>query len=247
MSSINSWRLPVSSTTDEGLGGEETRNVYVDDEIWVRESEGSEDGWNADIDQSESEFPIHSNGSSIDGWEGSTTEFRHGREPSIAYECHGCEPSIAVDCGGVGSHGREPSIAKPSQDHVNGPSTIVNRHGREPSIASGDRGGWFGVGYMSSIESRHEPENEEMNLTLEMTVEVTPDSQIGTRDEPCGGDWVGGDQVSLQISSDSLYVGEVIPYSLVCGGEVVVEQVGNDDRGDGGFDDELAQPDVSNI
>ena len=84
-----------------------------------------------------------------------------------------------------------------------------------------------------------------MESILEMTVEVTPDSQFGKRDVPCGGDWVGGDQVSLQISSDSLYVGEVIPYSLVCGGEVVVEQVGNDDRGDGGFDDELAQSDAS--
>ena len=340
VSSISSWRLPISSTTDEGLGGEETRNAYVDDEIWVRESEESEDGWNADVDRSESDSPTNSN----DGWESSNECHGrepsiagdcggvgcHGREPSIANECHGRELSIAEDCfGGVGCHGREPSIAdechgrEPSiAEHCDGSDTTTNCHGREPSIANSTReGGVIDLGcgldivshgrepsiansvregevddleWRANIASGREPNIEPDTLSVDkeggmrsnivnerehnlangnvgrsnivnecehnlangnlgrnalfecnrMPVEVKPDSQPGIRDEPCGGDWVGGDQVSVQITSSTLYSEEEIPYNLGQGEEFEVEEAGGE-VSNVGFDDEKAKPDGS--
>ena len=45
LSSLESWRLPISSTTDEGIGGEQMHDVYVDDVIWIDGGEGYEGGW----------------------------------------------------------------------------------------------------------------------------------------------------------------------------------------------------------
>ena len=103
VSSIESMRMPISSTSDEGLGGKGTYDIYIDDLVWASSGEDDENGWNADGEQSTSQG-ISSNGESVNSTEG----LSRGREPSIVglvemnvitaegeSHCHGCEPSIA--------------------------------------------------------------------------------------------------------------------------------------------------------
>ena len=98
-------------------------------------------------------------------------------------------------------------------------------------------------------ECEHNLANENLGVNAVpvcngMPLEVKRDSQSGIRDEPCGGDWVGGGQVSLQTTSSTLYNEEEIPYNLVQEEESVVEEV-EDEVINVGFDDEEAQSDGS--
>ena len=253
VSSVGSGRIPVSSTTDEGLGEDVVQEMYVDDAVWVDE----ESGWYADVESVNLES---SSGSE---------EIVHGVGPSIAFTQEQCSDPSEEDPG----HGREPSIAESDTwpDHSVGPdiassceqgSYSVNTlegfcHGCEPSIACtvGERESYHGVEPSIAFPQEQRcPAIENLlyeSVSMENSlgnVRSTPETEQGTRVVPCGRNWDGGVQVPVQVRPGLVYVGEDST-TVLDGEDIAVERWWEEAEGDrevvGTVGEDLAQSDVS--
>ena len=198
-------RIPISSSTDEGVTVNDSREYYCDDVVW-NESPGNLD-----------EYILYEDGPTS----ACTRDQNHGVGPSIANTldpCHGVGPSIANTQGSC--HGVGPSIA----------NTQGSCHGVGSSIAGfeGDREAWEvlleSYGYVinneggpsiavqrnsNAVNEGDEEGSEDAEVANantecdEMTnndrSEHVQNESSGIRDSPYGRDLGGGPQVSRQI------------------------------------------------